>query len=208
MARVFQSDESTNLPQDFFKFKNVPEMKKRTIESVISGKELVWSKNTQNFGDIPMFSNKKESTYSKSALLGIIENTPFSDLFFSKENIENLQNLLRYTVYIKSNKKHVISKQNETELVIVMRAIFLQNSNNPTNPKDFENSINILNNLVVKEILPNLISNIEQYYGYLAVISSDNRRIVRLPTNTSTAGNKTILGGTADALFGNSFFDQ
>ena len=71
--------------------------------------------------------------YKKNSLTGIQTNSILSDTFFSKENIEQLQNMLRYNVYIQSNKKHIISKQSDTQLQIIMRSIYLQNAKNLDN---------------------------------------------------------------------------
>lgn len=206
MARVFQTDENKNLPRNFFEFKNVPEMPARTIESVISSDKGIWSEDAQVFGDIPMFSNNGEYRYNKTVLEGIQEATPFSNLFFSRENIKEIQSLIRYNVYTKSGGKHIISEQNETELVIVMRGVFLQYSLFPQKTSEYTPEISRLNRLVLNTVLPNLISNIEQYYGYLKDLNSE-RTIMKLPQVTSSSGTRTEGGGTADALFGDSFFD-
>ena len=48
----------------------------------------------------------------REALNGSWTNTPLSDTFFSRENINILQNGLRYGVYEKSNNQFIIGQQN------------------------------------------------------------------------------------------------
>ena len=80
----------------------------------------------------------------REALNGTWNNTPLSISFFSKENINILQNGLRYGVYEKSNNQFIIGQQNIDELKIIMRSIFLQNSKNLSN--NIAQQINDLNN--------------------------------------------------------------
>ena len=54
---------------------------------------------------------------------------PNSAIFFSRRNIEYLHQQIIKQVYFSSNKKHIIGKQNETQLQIIMRSIFLQHAN-------------------------------------------------------------------------------
>jgi len=39
-----------------------------------------------------------------------------------------IQDGIRYQVYLKTDKKHIIDKQSEVELEIIMRSIYLQHS--------------------------------------------------------------------------------
>ena len=53
----------------------------------------------------------------------IVSNSGISDLYFSKENIQIIQNGLRAGVYKKSNGSYVIDEQNHDELMIIMRIL-------------------------------------------------------------------------------------
>tara|TARA_A100001015_G_C14814028_1_gene641949 strand:- start:25 stop:381 length:357 start_codon:yes stop_codon:yes gene_type:complete len=88
----------------------------------------------------------------REALNGSWTNTPLSDTFFSHENINILQNGLRYGVYEKSNNQFIIGNQNNDELKIIMRSIFLQNSKNLLT--NITEQIVNLNNKVLDLVIP------------------------------------------------------
>ena len=67
-------------------------------------------------------------TQSTDSVKGILEETNLSRLYFSPQNIEALQSMIRYYVY-KLTDGQVVSKQSPDELFIVMRSILLQYGN-------------------------------------------------------------------------------
>jgi hypothetical protein len=97
--------------------------------------------------------------------IGALEST-----FFSQENIDLINKQLILTVYKKTNKKFVICPQKEEDLIIVMRYVFIEYSRNL--PFDIHGQIKDLNCTVVGEILPTIISNVDQKVGYLRDIST------------------------------------
>lgn len=133
----------------------------------------------------------------KGIIGSIQELSNFSKIYFSKENVTWLQKNIRYTVYITSNKKYVIHNQDETNLLIVMKAIYLQNSKNPSNPAMYKEELLRLNNLVIGEVTPDIITQLQQYNGYIKDISN-NPMPIPLPRNTSVVGTKTNNRGPAD----------
>ena len=80
----------------------------------------------------------------------------------------------------------IIGPQSETELIIVMRAIFFQNAKNlDTNIPE---QISELNSIVIQSILPKILSNIKQYQEYLK-----NKGQIPLPMDRSmNVNNKGI----------------
>ena len=103
------------------------------------------------------------------ALTGNSYNTQLSDLYFSKENVQIIQNAIRAGVYKRSNGEHIISNQNLDTIHIIMRSIFLQNSKNL--PNNITEQIKELNELVIEEIVPKLLGEIEGYLVYRKDIS-------------------------------------
>ena len=71
---------------------------------------------------------KETSSDFREALTGTTTQTHLSNAFFSKENIEIIQNAIKSGVYKMSNERFVIGNQNEDTLKIIMRSIFLQNA--------------------------------------------------------------------------------
>ena len=68
----------------------------------------------------------KSSISLRDPLTNVWEDNALSNLFFSGENVNHLQNKLIEGVYLKSNKKIQISRQNNDELYIIMKSIYLQ----------------------------------------------------------------------------------
>ena len=67
-------------------------------------------------------------------LTGTNSKSPMSSLYFSQTNVDYLQDQMIERIYKKSKGKHIITKQSEDELLIVMRSIYLQyGKNNDTN---------------------------------------------------------------------------
>jgi hypothetical protein len=90
--------------------------------------------------------------------------------FFSKENIDLINKQLILSVYNSTNKQFLICTQKEADLLIVMRYVFIEYSRNL--PYDINNQIKKLNYRVVNEILPTVVSNVDQKIGYLKDIET------------------------------------
>jgi hypothetical protein len=90
--------------------------------------------------------------------------------FFSKENINLINKHLILSVYSSTNKQFLICPQKEGDLIIVMRYVFIEYSRNL--PYDINKQIKDLNYHVIREILPTVISNVDQKIGYLKDIET------------------------------------
>jgi hypothetical protein len=98
-------------------------------------------------------------------LLGNLEQT-----FFSEDNVALINKQLILSVYKKTEKKFVICPQKEADLIIVMRYVFIEYSKNL--PYDIKKQITELNCRVVSEILPIVMTNLDQKIGYYRDIST------------------------------------
>ena len=94
----------------------------------------------------------KQASSFRDAMNGNWYNTPLSTTFFSKENINILQNGIRAGVYQKSNGQYLVGLQSYDELKIVMRGVFLQNSKNL--PHNIPQQIEALNAIVKGKPIP------------------------------------------------------
>ena len=84
----------------------------------------------------------------REATLGQWDETPLSKAFFSRENIQIIQNGLRADVYRLSNGEYSIGQQDNDELKIIMRALYLESAINlPTNIRE---QVAALNQRVLK----------------------------------------------------------
>ena len=157
----------------------------RTIEDIISERDdLIGdiSKKDHNVSKSDNYSNTKNSI-----LRSVIVNTPLSDAFFSDKNITKIQNNIRYSIFKQLNFK--ISNQSIHELLIIMRSVFLQNSKNL--PNNIPKQISVLNNLVIKSIMPNLVSSVKQFDSYISDINTLPVPMEH-PENIASAGTRTI----------------
>jgi hypothetical protein len=143
----------------------------------------------ENRKDQDMTYLETYETPYKGILGGVQELTNFSKVYFSKENIAWLQENIRYTVYKTSNKKYVIGKQDETNLLIVMKAVYLQNSKNPSNTSMYKSELYRLDKIVVDTVVPDIITQLQQHDAYIRDISKIPVPIA-LPKNTSIIGTK------------------
>jgi hypothetical protein len=138
--------------------------------------------------------------------------TPLTFLYFSDKNVKNIQNLIRYIVSKEIGQN--IDEQNVTELMIIMRSIFLEYSQHPPlidekmTPerrvailKLYTNEVDRLNQLVVNESVPKIISQIQAYLDYLKDSSSQPVPIAR-PENVSSSGTRQFRSIT-QVLTGN-----
>ena len=67
-------------------------------------------------------------TQSTDAVKGILEENNLTRLFFSSQNIEAIQSMIRYYVHKLTNGQ-IVSKQSPDELFVIMRSILLQYGN-------------------------------------------------------------------------------
>jgi len=124
----------------------------------------------------------------RDAMTGNWMNTPLSLAYFSSENINILQNNIRKGVFDKSNGEFIIGLQDEDELKIIMRSIFLQNSLNMQ--CNFREQITSLNNLVLAYAVEQIYKEAVSYLKYKRD-ASNMYVLLSHPTNSSTRG-KTL----------------
>lgn len=95
--------------------------------------------------------------------------TQVSDLFFSKENIDAIQEGIRYSVYQRTNNQYTIGRQSDQSLKTIMRSIYLQFSKNI--PFNIIGQVRELNSQVLEWSVQDIVSNLTQYQGYRYDIS-------------------------------------
>jgi hypothetical protein len=151
--------------------------------------------NTQDVKDMNMIEgNKPNNNFQVESLYGIQETSKLNQLYFSKKNMDIIQNNIRYTVYNKTNKKHIIDKQSDIELQIIMRSMYLQHS--PNLEYNYKEQLEYLNKLVVDWCVEKIIPQLEQYIGYLKEVEYMPLPI-DLPVNLSSKGSRTLRSVTS-----------
>lgn len=144
------------------------EFKTKTMDQILG--EI----NNGRVADINIFDNVTKDTRkdvimsqnnSESSVKGLVEETALSKYFFSNENIDALQQTIRYRVYQKTNE--VIDYQSSNELYIIMRSVLLQHGNFRVSAKDLLQEVLQLNKRVEVYAVNEVASNVVQYKGYL-----------------------------------------
>jgi hypothetical protein len=154
-----------------------------------NGRVQKFKKNVDEFTMFDGPDNINYSGFSCEAIRGNNENTPLARLFFSPHNIEMLQNGIRYMVYKESGGRHVIGRQSEIELKIVMRSVFFEHAKHLK--YDVVGQTRNLNAIVIKDVVPKIITEVDMYERY-------KRDVTMLPEpmprslNMSTKGSKTL----------------
>ena len=112
----------------------------------------------------------KECSSYRDAMTGTWNSTSLSNAFFSKKNIENLQNQLRMGVYKKSNGQYKIGQQDCNELMTIMRSIFLQYAKNL--PENIPEQISKLNQRVLDYSIKQVYNELLAYTKYKQDVST------------------------------------
>jgi len=136
------------------------------------------------------YPKQTEANFSGDMLRGNWDHTALSDAFFTRKNVNIIQNEIRKEVYRMSGpKKYVIDDQDVDEIKMIMRAMYLQYSKN--NTFNIEGQIKELNDIVIKWAAPRIMSEIEAYNYYLNDISHLPVPLAQ-PMNMSSAGTKSL----------------
>lgn len=120
-----------------------------------------------------MFDEKYDNynVISKMVLKGTLDESSLSTAFFSKENIEHVQILIKNCVFKASNGGIILEvDQDLTDLIILMRSVYFEYGK--FLPLNINDQVKELNKLVLKNIVPNMITEIKQNQEYLRVIES------------------------------------
>ena len=105
-----------------------------------------------------------QSTTYVNSLIGNMQDNILTKVYFSPENVKIVQNGIRAGVYSLSNKEHIIHEQDENELIIIMRSVYLQHGLNEDN--NIKKQVEALNQLVLKYAIPQIYSELEGYIKY------------------------------------------
>ena len=119
----------------------------------------------------------------------IEESNLLNKTFFSNENIQIIQNAIRFNIYKISNKQYIINNQNIRELKIIMRSIYLQYAKNLNNK--IKDQILKLNNRVINYSIPKILTNIKQYLKYKIDLNKLPIPLLH-PKNMSNKGEKSL----------------
>jgi hypothetical protein len=106
--------------------------------------------------------------------------SPLSHVFFSDFNIRTLQTRIRQDFKTKTGIS--IDYQDRNELLVIMRACYINNSTDP-----WSSNISVINDAVVNVAIGQIGNGVGSYISYLQKINS-SPSVASLPKNTSTRG--------------------
>ena len=162
--------------QNYSQLNPIPTYKKN-LPSNYDQQQLKGS-HTQN-ASVDYKNNNNAAYYEKSdetgtknydrariATQGLFEKNDITKLFFSDENMNRMQQKIRDEVFTRTKGQYILEEdQDEADLIIAMRAVYLDKCKNL--PKESVRQVKLLNQQTVDYILPDLLSNIRQYFGYI-----------------------------------------
>lgn len=156
--------------------------------------------------------NKLKGSNTNSMFKNLYGETLLTFLYFSQQNVDNIQNLIRMLVY--KHTKEVIDNQSNTELLVVMRSTFLAFSKHPQLLDEsmsvdvkkklllqYTDEVDRLNQLVIDSTVPVIVSQLQQYLVYLSDASSP-LRVMEKPLSTTVKGTKSYRSQTQVLLGG------
>lgn len=123
------------------------------------------------------------------------EQTPVSRIFFSKKNLDYLQDMIKKIVFKETG--HTIGRQSDSELLIIMRGEYLQKVKNL--PYDYDRQVAEINYHVIKyAVYEQILPKVKGYNIFL----NDNLRknvVLEQPMHTDHKGTK-LNRGFADLI--------
>lgn len=126
-------------------------------------------------------------SFNREALYGRIQRTPVSDMFFSAQNIDVLQDGIRYRVFKETGI--TIGRQSDTELKVIMTSMFFKYARHVAN--DVVGQVRELNSKTLDYAVKETVNNLKQYLAYRRDASTmpmplDNAQLM------TTKGTKTL----------------
>jgi len=143
-----------------------------------------------NIYDLFREERKPDINFNEEAIRGTHTNNDLSKVFFSRLNIDALQSGIRYLVFKNSCERFVIDRQSDTDLKVIMRAIYLEHGHHGV--KDVIEEVKRLNGLVLDFCVPRIVQEINMNMRYKSDISK-----LPIPLDrgefSSAKGQKTLV---------------
>lgn len=113
---------------------------------------------------------KSQKTSFRDALKGVKEDSQLSNVFFSKENQQIIQNGLRSGVYKMSDNKYVIGEQSYDNIKLIMQDAYYEHAKNY--PDDIPGQIETINQHIFDKYVPKLYGEVQGYIKYKEDVST------------------------------------
>lgn len=139
-----------------------------------------------------------ENSIQKSLVKGVYQPTPLGELFFSQENINRIQKMIKYQVFVRTNGKYKLEvDQNESDVLVVMRDIYITCGKNM--PYQLVRQVKELNHKTIEKIIPDMITMIKQDDEYIKQLDKPINPIP-LPVCVNSKG-RTSLPSVTTTFF-------
>jgi hypothetical protein len=162
------------------------------MNTITNGRVDIKTPDTSNLFQMYDRIPANQCTTYRDATEGLWVETPLSQLFFSKENVQILQNGIRAGVYKRSNGQYIIGQQDCDALKIIMRSVYLQHSSNQI--QNISQQINQLNKMILDYCIQQVYGEAQ---GYLKYIDDASTLVIPLapPVMTSNTDKELFFKG-------------
>ena len=106
------------------------------------------------------------SGFASDSMTHVLAPTAVSDLFMSRTNVDALQDAIRYRVSVESDGRHVVGRQSDVELGIVMRSVLLTEGRNVEDAHTVVGQVRALNAAVIAYCVPRIVGEADAYLRY------------------------------------------
>jgi hypothetical protein len=144
-------------------------------------------------------SNKPSECHGDGLRGTLLDETILSKQFFSKQNIDIIQEGIIEKIYSESGNQYRISRQSDMQLQIIMRSIYLKYAKNATDIL-LSTQVNALNQKTINSAAETILPNILQYIGYRRDIGKP-REIMPNSIIITNKGNKTASFADRNSIF-------
>jgi len=139
-------------------------------------------------------SNRKVEKPTNNKVMYLLnrytELSPVGKIFFSKDNIKRIQNMIKIEVYNKTKGKFILEQdQEDDDVIIVMMYIYQEEARHL--PEHIIHQVKRLNQKVINYCIPDIITNIKQDYNYQKEINEPIKVLDR-PINDNNKGRKLL----------------
>ncbi len=196
----FIAQNNSNLYNEY-KLPNTPQINSSETSKIKSSNTTQFKPENYYWSDYSQNQNNwaTENSIQKSLMKGLYEPTPIGELFFSQQNINRIQKMIRYEIFVRTNGKYKLEiDQNETDLLVVMRDIFITCGKNM--PYKVIHQVKELNHKTIEKIIPDMISMIRQDDEYIKQLDKPIDPIP-LPVCVNSKGRLTLPSVTSTFFY-------
>lgn len=171
--------------------------KVNSIDNIYNNLYQEYNKLTDNIPKVSCnayTSDRKVEKPSNNKVMYLLnrytELSPVGKIFFSKDNIKRIQNMIKIEVFNRTNGKFILDEdQEDDDVVIVMMYIYQEEARHL--PEHIIHQVKRLNQKVINYCIPDILTNIKQDYNYQKEIN-EPLKVLDRPINDNNKGRKLL----------------